>query len=188
MPEASDEIKPELDELWSWPALKVVELLATRQVTPTQLLDVIEKRLQGGVDEVVNSVPIRCFERARRCAKELEKEMEQETFWSGHKEKPTGYLYGLPVLIKDLNPVEGVHFTKGCTYLADNIADHSDALVLALEENGAIVCGKTNTPENGAGSQTFNKVNYAACSPTTCHTDTQAYQHLCRTPEVHRSP
>jgi amidase len=69
------------------------------------------------------------------------------------------------VLIKDLNPVEGVRFTCGAPNLANNIADHSDALVLALEANGGIVYGKSNTPEHGAGSQTFNTVFGTTVTP-----------------------
>ena len=76
-----------------------------------------------------------------------------------------GWLAGLPIGIKDLLAVEGMRGTAGNVALTDAIADESDALVTRLEARGAIVAGKTNTPEFGAGGNTFNDVFGATRNP-----------------------
>ena len=60
--------------------------------------------------------------------------------------------------MKDLNEVEGVKTTFGSPIYADNISTKTDVGVRNLEARGALVVGKTNTPEFGAGAQTFNEV------------------------------
>ena len=67
-------------------------------------------------------------------------------------------LAGLPVLIKDLVEVEGVRTTQGSPIFADDVPDFSDWQVERIEAAGGIVLGKTNTPEFGAGANTFNEV------------------------------
>lgn len=69
-----------------------------------------------------------------------------------------GLLAGLPVPIKDLNDVAGVRSTQGSPIYADRIAPTSDVMVTHLEKNGAIVYAMSNTPEFGAGANTFNEV------------------------------
>ena len=71
---------------------------------------------------------------------------------------PAGRLAGLPVLIKDLVEVAGVRTTQGSPIFADEVPDFSDWQVERIEAAGGIVLGKTNTPEFGAGANTFNEV------------------------------
>lgn len=72
--------------------------------------------------------------------------------------EPAGPLFGLPVGIKDVTPVAGMRTTYGSPLFADHIAE-ADALVVSrLKRAGAIVLGKTNTPEFAAGANTFNPV------------------------------
>ena len=75
-----------------------------------------------------------------------------------------GYLYGLPVVVKDTMPLEGVRFTNGSA-LVDCVAARSDLTVRILEANGAICLGKSNTPEFAAGSNTFNALFGATVNP-----------------------
>jgi amidase len=71
---------------------------------------------------------------------------------------PLGPLHGLPIAIKDLEDTAGMRTTYGSRLFADHVPA-SDALMVArLRAAGAIVVGKTNTPEFGAGSHTFNEV------------------------------
>jgi amidase len=67
-------------------------------------------------------------------------------------------LHGLPVAHKDLLPTEGVRTTFGSLVYRDFVPDHDALIVERLREAGAIAVGKTNTPEFGAGSQTYNEV------------------------------
>jgi amidase len=74
------------------------------------------------------------------------------------KGNPTGSLHGLPVGVKDLHSTRGIRTTFGSPLHKDDIPNF-DCLVVEREKNaGAIVIGKTNVPEWGLGSQTFNPV------------------------------
>ena len=64
----------------------------------------------------------------------------------------------MPVPIKDLTDVAGVRTTYGSPIFKDHVPERSDILVEHLEANGAIVYAKSNTPEFGAGANTFNEV------------------------------
>src|ERR687897_21544 len=83
-----------------------------------------------------------------------------------------GPLVGLPVAHKDLIPTKGVRTTFGSLVYKDFVPDHDALVVDRLKEAGAISLGKTNTPEFGAGSQTFNEVFGETLNPydpaTTC--------------------
>jgi amidase len=135
-------------------ACTVVDKLRQGEVTPLDLLDVLEKRI-AEVDDEVNALPTLCFERARDQAKAL-------------MQKPVtarGLLAGLPVPIKDLTNVGGVLTTQGSPIFKDRIATQSDIVVETLERNGAVVYAKSNTPEFGAGAHTFNEVFGATLNP-----------------------
>jgi amidase len=135
-------------------ACAIVDKLKAGEVTPLDLLDVLEKRI-AEVDDKVNALPILCFERARKHARAL-------------MEKPAaerGSLAGLPVPIKDLTNVAGVLTTQGSPIYRDNVAAKSDILVEHLEANGGVIYAKSNTPEFGAGANTFNEVFGATLNP-----------------------
>src|SRR4051812_43691973 len=76
-----------------------------------------------------------------------------------------GLLAGLPVPIKDLTDVAGVLNTQGSPIFKDNVPKQSDLMVENLEGNGAVVYAKSNTPEFGAGANTFNEVFGATLNP-----------------------
>src|SRR6059036_3280673 len=69
-----------------------------------------------------------------------------------------GPLFGLPVAHKDLVPTRGIRTTFGSPIYRDHVPDQDALLVERLRAAGAVTVGKTNTPEFGAGSQTFNEV------------------------------
>lgn len=145
-----------MNELIKLNAVQAVEKLSSGEVSPLELIDAAEARIFE-TDDAVNALPIRCFDRARDHARRIMKE--------GGYDKPSSYLHGLPIAIKDLTPVEGVRFTLGSPIYADQIAQHSDIMVKRLEANGAIVVAKANTPEFGAGAQTFNEVLGTTTNP-----------------------
>ena len=117
-------------------ACAVVDKLKAGEVTPLDLLDVLEKRI-AEVDGKVNALPTLCFDRARDRAKALMKKPAGER----------GLLAGLPIPIKDLTNVAGVRTTQGSPIYKDNIPARSDVMVEHLENNGAVVYAKSNTPE-----------------------------------------
>jgi amidase len=76
-----------------------------------------------------------------------------------------GPLHGLPVAHKDLVETAGIRTTFGSTLFRDNIPAGDAIIVERIRRAGAITVGKTNTPEFGAGSQTFNRVFGATLNP-----------------------
>jgi amidase len=74
------------------------------------------------------------------------------------KGKALGPLHGLPVGVKDLTETKGVRTTYGSPLFSDFVPNHDALVVERMKNAGAIVIGKTNTPEFGMGSQTFNPV------------------------------
>ena len=78
---------------------------------------------------------------------------------------PRGVLHGLPVAVKDLEDTAGMRTTYGSPLFASHVPEADSLLVERLRAAGALVIGKTNTPEFGAGSQTFNAVFGATRNP-----------------------
>ena len=76
-----------------------------------------------------------------------------------------GPLAGLPIAIKDLANAEGFETSQGSPIFAGQVAKADDVMVGRLRQAGAIVIGKTNTPEFGLGSHTFNPVHGATKNP-----------------------
>lgn len=79
--------------------------------------------------------------------------------------KPTSPLAGLPIAMKDLEPVKGMRTTMGSPILKDWIPDYDTLMVERFRLHGLTLLGKTNTPEFGLGSQTFNSVFGATKNP-----------------------
>lgn len=69
-----------------------------------------------------------------------------------------GWMHGMPHAAKDLTAVKGLHHTSGSPLYADRIADSDSQLVARIRAQGALFIGKTNTPEFGLGSQSYNPV------------------------------
>jgi amidase len=78
---------------------------------------------------------------------------------------PIGVLHGLPVAHKDLVDTAGIRTTRGSPFFRDNVPVFDALIVTRIRRAGAITVGKTNTPEFGAGSQTFNTVFGATLNP-----------------------
>jgi amidase len=76
-----------------------------------------------------------------------------------------GVLHGLPVAHKDLVDTAGIRTTRGSPFYRDTVPTRDAPIVTRIRAAGAITCGKTNTPELGAGSQTFNSVFGATRNP-----------------------
>jgi amidase len=135
------------DSLIARTALEVIGLLRGGEVSGHELLDVLERRISE-VEPAVGAFTTLCFERARQQADRLVSLPVEDR----------GLLCGLPVPIKDLTDVAGVRTSHGSPIYADHVPQRSDLLVERLELEGAVIYAKSNTPEFGAGAQTFNEV------------------------------
>jgi amidase len=136
-----------MEEILKLSAIDVVRRLRSGALSPLDCLDALERRISA-VNAPVNALVTLCFDRARNHARKL---MQQPL---GER----GLLAGMPLPIKDLTDVEGVRSTQGSRIFAKRIAPASDILVRHLEAEGGIVYAMSNTPEFGAGGQTFNDV------------------------------
>ncbi len=141
-------------DLCQFDAVTVVALLRRKEVSPRDVLEAAYARIEA-VEPAINATPTLCPERAFDAA---------ETLDTSEFDHP-GWLGGLPIGIKDLTPVSGVRTTFGTPGFADFVPKESDPLVEMLEARGGIVAGKTNTPEFGAGGNTFNDVFGATRNP-----------------------
>ena len=124
-------------------------LIGARKLSPVELLESCLSRI-GAVNHAVNAMVALDTDRARAAAKAAE-----AAVMKGWK---LGPLHGLPVGIKDLEETAGLRTTWGSPLFADHVPTKDEAMVANLRAAGAIVVGKTNTPEFGAGANTRNLV------------------------------
>ena len=80
-------------------------------------------------------------------------------------EGPRSAVDGMPIAIKDLSNTRGLRTTMGSPIFRDFVPDEDAWFVKRLRDAGAVILGKTNVPEFGAGSQTFNPVFGATRNP-----------------------
>ncbi len=138
------------------PARKLARLLRARKLSAVEVMKAFiaqVERVNPKVNAIVTLVP----EMAAAAAAKAD-EMQ------ARKEK-LGPLHGLPVAHKDLMETRGIRTTFGSPLYKDYIPTEDDLVVERMRRAGAIILGKTNTPEFGAGSQTFNKVFGATHNP-----------------------
>ncbi len=135
-------------ELCAKSAYEAVGLLRRGEVSPAELLDAAFARI-AATDGAINAMPILCEDRARSHAANLDISVPRsDPAWLG----------GLPFAVKDLNEVKGVRTTWGSPTFADHVSAKTDPLIALIEGRGGVVAGKSNTPEMGAGGNTFNPV------------------------------
>jgi amidase len=120
-------------------------MVRARQVSATEVLKAFIARIER-VNPKLNAIVTFVPEQALAAAKALDR----------RKEKPP--LAGLPIAYKDLVPTKGVRTTFGSLVFESHVPQENHLIVERLSAAGAILVGKTNTPEFGAGSQTFNRV------------------------------
>lgn len=145
------------DELVMCDALELSGKIKRREVscveTMTAYLDHIDKH-----NPSVNAiVALRDREELLAEAQERDRQLADGEY--------LGWMHGFPHAVKDLSAVAGMPFTSGSPIFADRIAEADDLFVARIRAAGAIIIGKTNTPEFGFGSQTYNPVYGTTVSP-----------------------
>jgi amidase len=125
--------------------------LSAREVLAAHLAQI--ERVNPTVNAIVTLVADQATEQAR---------LADEAMARGRE---VGPLHGLPIAHKDLQPTKGIRTTFGSPIFKDFIPAEDSLLVERLRQAGAILVGKTNTPEFGAGSQTFNPVFGSTLNP-----------------------
>jgi len=136
--------------------VEMARLIRTKKLSAREALAEHLKQIER-VNPKVNAIVTLVPEMAAEAAGKAD-EMQ------ARKEK-LGPLHGLPVAHKDLMETRGIRTTYGSSLYKDYIPTEDDLIVERVRRAGAITVGKTNTPEFGAGSQTFNKVFGATLNP-----------------------
>jgi amidase len=137
-------------------AVEARRLIGRKKLAPSELLASCIGRIQA-VDHAVNAMVSRDFERARAAAKVADAAVARG------EELPL--LHGLPLGVKDLEETEGLRTTHGSPIFRDHIPSSDQRSIAAVRAAGAIIVGKTNTPEFGAGANTRNAVHGATGNP-----------------------
>jgi amidase len=144
------------DSLCFMNALDMARLIRAKKLSAREALAAHLKQIEllnPKVNAIVTLVPEMASEAA---AKADEMQAHKETL---------GPLHGLPVAHKDLLETRGIRTTFGSPLFKDYVPAEDNIVVERMRRAGAITIGKTNTPEFGAGSQTFNKVFGATHNP-----------------------
>ncbi len=144
------------DELCDRPATELVALLRDRQVSAREVLDAHLARIERA-NPAVNAIVTLVPDRARAQAQDADDALARG-------ETP-GLLHGLPIAHKDLVSTAGIRTTFGSPIFADWVPEEDELLVERIRKAGAVLIGKTNTPEFGAGSNTYNPVFGATRNP-----------------------
>jgi amidase len=129
-------------------ATELAALIRARQVSVTEVVGAHLAQIER-INPRVNAIVTLTAERA------LHEARLKDAVARGHIAGP---LFGLPVAHKDLVPTRGIRTTYGSPIYRDHVPDEDGLVVERLRAAGAVTLGKTNTPEFGAGSQTFNQV------------------------------
>ncbi|MGZ6709085.1 MAG: amidase [Solirubrobacteraceae bacterium] len=145
------------DELWRRSATELAAAIRRREVSCVEVMQAHLARIEA-VNPLLNAIVTLDAELGLREAAAADAAL-------GRDEAP-GPLHGLPMAIKDLEDTEGMRTTYGSPIYRDHVPTADTLMVARLRRAGAIVIGKTNTPEFGAGSQTFNPVFGATRNPS----------------------
>lgn len=143
-------------ELCFLPACELARRIRSRELSVVEVMEAhlrqIE-RVNPQVNAIVTLLPDRALDGARAADAALA------------RGEAIGPLHGLPIAHKDLVPTKGIRTTWGSPIYRDHVPDQDALIVERLRGAGAITIGKTNVPEFGAGSQTFNPVFGATLNP-----------------------
>ncbi|HWK28306.1 MAG TPA: amidase family protein [Solirubrobacter sp.] len=139
--------------MWGRSATELAAAIRTREVSARDVMAAYLERIDA-VNPRINAIVTR-----------LDPEQALALADAADRTAPRGPLHGLPVAVKDLEDTAGMRTTYGSPLFEDHVPAADSLLVERLKQAGAIVIGKTNTPEFGAGSQTFNRVFGATRNP-----------------------
>ena len=132
------------------PVEKIVSYITSKEISIDEVVDYYLARIKKFNHSLNAIVSLRDEEEIR---KEASNNKLNKT-----KEGKEMLLLGLPLAVKDLTDVQGITTSYGLPELRNNIANQNSIIVDRLSNHGAIIIGKTNTPEFGIGSHTKNKL------------------------------
>jgi amidase len=138
------------------PATELHRLYRARKTSPLEVMRAVLERVDA-VNPKLNAIVTLEREPALKAARAASAALTRG--------KKLGPLHGVPVTIKDLTHTKGIRTTWGSKVFEHNVPTEDSLIVERLKAAGAIILGKTNTPEFGAGGNTFNAVFGATRNP-----------------------
>ncbi len=138
------------------PATELRKLIASKQVSPVEVTSLYFERI-ASLDSRLNAYLALNHDEAMRTAREAE-----QAVMRGERLAP---LHGLPISIKDLELTRGIRTTGGSLVFKDRVPTEDSIVVERVRKAGAIVLGKTNTPEFGLLGTTENRLGDACRNP-----------------------
>jgi amidase len=144
------------EDLCFTPATQLAAMLRAKKVSARELMQAHLGQIER-VNPAVNAIVTLVADRAMADAAAADQELARG--------KPRGPLHGLPIAHKDLVATKGIRTTQGSPFYRDFVPDTDAAIITLIRNAGALTVGKTNTPEFGAGSHTFNTVFGATKNP-----------------------
>ena len=144
------------DDFTYTPAWRLAELVRNREVSPIELTAHFLKRIQE-LDPQLNAFITVAEEQAMEAARAAETAVASSAELSP--------LHGVPIAIKDLNATKGIRTTQGTLLRQDHVPDHDDIPVERIRSAGAVILGKTNTPEFGWKGTTENLLTEPCRNP-----------------------
>ena len=144
------------DDLCFTPATQLAAMIRAKKVSAREVMQAHLAQI-GRVNPSVNAVVTLVADKAMADAGRADEELARG--------KPRGPLHGLPIAHKDLVATKGIRTTQGSPFFRDFVPEADAPIITLIRNAGAITVGKTNTPEFGAGSHTFNPVFGATKNP-----------------------
>ena len=142
-----------MNEVVALSATELRDLIGSNRLSCVEVLEAYISQYEQ-VNQYVNAIVTTSFEQATEIAKHHDSKKEKN-----------GVLWGLPIAHKDLARTKGIKTTFGSVLFQSNIPTEDDFFIKRIKQEGAICIGKTNSPEFGAGSHTFNRVFGATHNP-----------------------
>jgi len=144
------------DDLCFTSAVDLAAMIRTKKVSAREVMQAHLAQI-ARVNPSVNAIVTLVADKAMADAAAADAELARG--------KPRGPLHGLPIAHKDLVATKGIRTTQGSPFYRDFVPDADAPIITLIRNAGALTIGKTNTPEFGAGSHTFNPIFGATNNP-----------------------
>lgn len=137
-------------EITDWSALDLSNAIRTKEVSCVEVMTAYLKRIHQ-YNPVYNAIISMVSDDALMIqALKADEALAKGDYW--------GWMHGMPHAVKDLAPLAGMRHTEGSLLFKDRVASEDSPLIAKIRNVGAIFIGKTNTPEFGLGSQSYNPI------------------------------
>ncbi len=143
-------------ELAFTPAWRLRDLILSRRLSPVELTELLLARIES-LNPGLNAYLTVVADQALASARQAEASLMQGA--------QVGPLHGIPISIKDLTLTKGIRTTRGSLIYKDSVPDTDELVVARIRAAGAVILGKTNTPEFGISATTENRLGDACRNP-----------------------